>query len=90
MGMLNTATQLPVTALREECEPIANPPVSFVSRAPARVSVWSTGVVSAAEVGSAWVVATTGTLKDGVRVAGLLAGPRFKAAVSAAGTGCST
>jgi len=88
---LYASLQLAPVVLDDVGDPIPDPPVTYVSRDPALVSVTSTGVATALEVGTAWVVMSIGTLRDSLRVTSLvarvrIAGRLIGAAVSAAGT----
>jgi len=92
---LNAPTPLATVVLDDDGEPMPNPPVAYLSRTPSLVTVSQDGVVTALDVGSAYVVATIGTLQDSARVTGVIArlavpGRPFGAAVSGAGVGYVT
>lgn len=58
----------PVSIANRRGEQLARSRVAWVARAPAIASVTSTGRITANTVGSTWVVATAGALRDSIRV----------------------
>jgi YVTN family beta-propeller protein len=88
---LSQTAQLDATVYDSVGNPLPAAPVTFVSRDPTLVTVSATGLVTAVDVGTTYVVATSGLVSDSVYITGVVArvtvsaSRLFAAAVSAAG-----
>jgi len=88
---LNVPTQLPTVVFDDVGDSIPGVTVTYRSRRADLVSVTTAGLATANSVGTSWIVGEVGTLRDSVRVTGVIArlavpGQLFGAAVSASGT----